>query len=267
MFESLLNPKTAERRPSEVFFLAIALTLIASWLGIAVGKGDEVGHLIVAFICIGVAPLLVHMIWIDEVKGEKRVGNFISRHWPTIQAYGLFFLGVVVGISIVYLLLPEKLASTVFSPQLNELHAIRTLATGKAVSSCGFTCILINNLTVLFFALVFSFLLGAGAVYIVSWNASIVGVLLGVMTIELATEYGVNRFIAYLIAIPSAILKLLPHGIFEILGYLVGGIAGGMLSAALIRGGIKNKEVVMDILGMIGLAVILIVIGAAIESL
>ena len=79
MFESLLNPKIAERKPSEMFFLAVALTIIASWLGIVIGKDSEVGHLIVAFICIGVAPLIVHLIWIDELKGEKRVGNLISQ--------------------------------------------------------------------------------------------------------------------------------------------------------------------------------------------
>ncbi len=267
MFESLLNPKTAERRPSEMFFLAIALTIISSWLGAIIGKGNEVGHLVVAFICIGVAPLIVHMIWIDEIKGEKRVGNLLSRHWPTIEAYAFFFLGVAVGTSLVYLLLPTHTTSTMFSPQLNELKAIKTLATGNAISTgCGFECILVNNLTVLLFALIFSFLLGAGAVYIVSWNASIVGILLGVMTVETAAKYGINKILAYFIAIPLAILRLLPHGIFEITGYLIGGIAGGMLSAALIRGGIKEKQVLADIATMIGLSIILIVIGAAIEN-
>ncbi len=265
MFDLLVNPRFATKRPSVLVLFSLALGIISSWLAIAIGQGYEVGHLVVAFICIGGAPLMVHMIWMEEVREVKE--KFMERHWSLITAYGAFFIGVVLAISLVYILLPEPLANTTFAPQINELHAIRTLATGHATSDpCGFTCILFNNLQVLAFVVIFSFLYGAGAIYIITWNASIVGVLIGITTQELAGKLG-NESLAYIPSLFLSALRLLPHGIFEITGYLVAGLAGGIMSAALMRGHIFHKKILLDLVSMMTVSVILIVIGAAIESI
>ena len=60
------------------------------------------------------------------------------------------------------------------------------------------------------------------------------------------------------------------HGIFEILGYFIGGLAGGILSVAVIRHGLKSKEfskVCFDALILIFISIALLVIGALVETL
>ncbi len=269
MFDLILHPRTAEKRPSELLLFALALGFVSSWLAMIITKNGDAGHLTVALMCIGAAPLIVHLIWLEEQKGEKLPGSFLERHLPLIQAYGAFFVGTVLAISMIYVLLPDSISQTTFASQINELKAIRTLAVGgKAVGpGCDFFCILYNNLQVLLFVLIFSFIYGAGAIYVITWNASIVGVLIGVTTEELAKNMGIHESLAYLLSLPMSFVRLIPHGIFEISGYLIGGLAGGMLSAALMRGHLKEKRILLDISGMILLSVVLIVIGAFIETL
>ncbi len=268
MFDLILNPNIAERRPSRLVAFGLALGIVSTWLGMVIGNLGEVGHLIVALICIGATPLLVQMIWSEEEEERKLKETFLERHGKVIMAYGSLFVGIVIAISLVYVLLPDSLAAKTFAPQISELKAIRSLAVqGNVVASCGFFCILMNNLQVLGFVLLFSFLYGAGAIYITTWNASVVGVLIGVTTEEFAKSMHIPESLAYLIALPIGTLRLLPHGIFEITGYLVGGLAGGMMSASIMRGHAKYKIIWRDIGLMILLSIVLIVLGAFVESI
>ncbi len=267
MFDLIMNPRMAERRPSRLVLFGISLGIVSSWLGMVIGNLGEVGHLIVALMCIGATPLMVHMIWTEEEEDRKLKGRFIERHWPLIEAYGALFIGAVLGISLVYVLLPNQIVGTTFKPQIDELKAIRSLAVqGNVVHPCGFTCVLLNNLQVLAFVLIFSFVYGAGAIYVITWNASVVGVLLGMTTEQMASIMHIGESLAYVFAVPVTLVRLLPHGIFEITGYLVGGIAGAMMSAAIVRGHIKYRVIWKDIASMIGLSIVLIIIGAFIET-
>ena len=264
MFDLIVSPKYAEKRPGMIILFSLALGILSSWLAIAVGQGYEVGHLIIAFICIGGAPLIVHMIWVEEAREVKE--KFMERHWTLIAAYASFFVGIILATSLVYILLPENVAQATFAPQIHELHSIRTLATGHTVSNCGFSCILGNNLQVLLFVLIFSFLYGAGAIYIITWNASIIGVLVGITTEQLSNKF-FGESIAYIPSLVISLFRLFPHGIFEITGYLIGGLAGGILSASILRGHITHKKIIVDLLSMISISILLIVIGAAVESM
>lgn len=261
----MLSPEKAEKRPYEMFFFAIALALVATGLALVV-SGNNAGHLVIAFICIGTAPMMVRLIMIEEEEDEtthESEINLLSRHGDLFAVYGFYFLGIIAAISLVFVLLPPALEQPTFGPQLTELNAIKALATAHATTNCGFTCLLSNNLTVLALELLFSFIFGAGAAYIITWNASIVGVLIG-MTAKAAPG---NPVLNYLVALPISLVKLFPHGFFEIGAYFFGGIAGGMLSAMVIRGHWHNKSVIKDIATITAIAVVMIVIGAVIESL
>jgi uncharacterized membrane protein SpoIIM required for sporulation len=265
MLESLLSPEKAEKRPYMMLFYAIALALVATGMALVV-SGNNAGYLVIAFICIGAAPMMVRLIMIEEEEDEEVKGpeiGLLARHGDLFAVYGFYFIGIIAAISLVYVLLPPALEQPTFGPQLTELNAIKALATGHATSNCGFACLLTNNLTVLALELLFSFIFGAGAAYIITWNASIVGVLIGVTA---KTAPG-NPVLNYLVALPISLVKLFPHGFFEIGAYFFGGIAGGMLSALVIKGHWKNKTVIKDILTIVAIAVVMIVIGAVIESL
>ncbi|MBN3037182.1 MAG: stage II sporulation protein M [Candidatus Diapherotrites archaeon] len=264
MIESLLRPDVVKKRPYEMFFLAVVIGIVAVWTATLVGGPAEVGHLGVAFACIAMTPILVRIFQMEEEKDEHEFrGSFVVRHGAAIEAYGYYFVGLIVSISLVYALLPASSAQTMFEPQVHELTVIQSMSTGRVASTCGFFCLLENNLGVLALTILFSFVFGAGAIYILTWNASIVGVLIGMMT---KNAGGTSMITDYLIALPTSLIALMPHGIFEIGAYLFGGLAGGMLSACMIRGHLPKKEVIRDIATIALFSILLVAIGAVIEA-
>jgi uncharacterized membrane protein SpoIIM required for sporulation len=271
MLESILSAEVAERKPWELLFVAIAIGGVATALAALVGQGKETGHLVVAFASIGAAPLLVRLMAIEEEKDEVLTGgHIVARHWPVIEAYGYYFIGIVVIVSLLHVILPGQLVNQVYSSQLDELKAIKALAAGsdataRAVSACRFECLLENNLGVLALVLVFSFLFGSGAVYILTWNASIVGTLIGTIAHQNAAAYG-GPVMSYLVALPMSLIAILPHGMFEIGAYFLGGLAGGILSMAIVRGHLTHKQILADVLTITALAVIFVIVGALVES-
>jgi len=272
MLEDLLEAESAEKGPWKMIFLAMAIGAVAIALAIVISSGTETGHLIVAFACIAAAPLMVRVIEIEEHEDtEPWLANseigLLVRHGDMIAVFAFYFIGIIVITSLFFVVFPVPVMDSAFASQLNELNAIQGMrATGNVASPCGFACLVENNMSVLALVFLFSFVFGAGAVYIITWNASIVGVLIGTLARQQAAATGSSLIMAYLIALPYALISLFPHGIFEIGSYLLGGLAAGILSSALIRKDYKNRAVLRDIVTITLLAIVCVVIGAAIEA-
>jgi len=69
-------------------------------------------------------------------------------------------------------------------------------------------------------------------------------------------------------SIPLVLFSYLPHGIFEFSGYILAGIAGGILSIALARHKESRKHflfVLQDSLLLLAMGIVFIFIGAIIE--
>lgn len=265
MLESIIKAEKMEKRPFEMFFLAIAMTMIATALA-AIVSPDGAGHLVIAFVCIGAAPIMVRVITLEEKESAEVHENevrMLARHGDMFAIFGWFFLGIIVAVSFLFIMMPAEMEQTMFGPQLQELQSIKGLATGRVTSSCGIFCLFQNNFGVLLLVLLFSFVFGAGAVYIITWNASIVGVLIG-MTAKAETG---NVLLNYVVALPISLIKLFPHGIFEVGAYFFGGLAGGMLSAMIVRGDWKRADVFKDVLAVFLIATLLVAIGAIIEGM
>lgn len=288
MIESLVNPEQAEKKPIDSFIAGFLFTIAACVLTLQIQPGsDGSGFLIVAFISIAAAPFLVRLFAIEEKKSK---GNLIDRHYALIQVFTFFFVGVIFGSSLFFVLTQN---SALFTDQIkdlclkgvieDEICVGRTILTGNAVSpfagtgdaiaGLSFEIILLNNLKVLALAFVFSFLLGAGAIFLISWNATVIGVLIGKIAQNPiafnSVQLGENNILLnYIVALPYTLLRLLPHGFFEFGAYFFGAIAGGILSVGII----KEKDpkhhfmpVFKDSLEYLIIAIILLVIGAAVE--
>jgi len=78
--------------------------------------------------------------------------------------------------------------------------------------------------------LVFSFIYGAGAVFLIGWNASVLGVLIGKDIVGYAATHG-GPTALYIAS--CRMLGLFPHGLFESLGYFAGAISGGIIGVAI----------------------------------
>ncbi len=284
MLESVLNFKEISKNPHLAFLWAFIVTCVAIVISlqlsyeIHLGSGQIfslTGIFSVVFTIIPLVYLITYAIKKEEKTEEEEIihhyteKNILERHFYDI----LFFLFVFLGVTMAYAMFSFLLPESVFQIQLlkiNELQGsisgnilikstsyITEFFTGAVAANPGasFYMILINNLKVLGFAFVFSLLYGAGAVFIIVWNASILGVYIGYLA-ENITH------------LPVVALSFLPHGLPEIAGYLFAGMSGGILSASLIRRHSMEitKKIFFDCLILLAIGAVLIIGAAYIEA-
>ena len=106
------------------------------------------------------------------------------------------------------------------------------------------------------FTLVFSLIFGAGAIFILAWNASVIAAAIGIFSKSSLSN------------LPLGIIRYMIHGIPEIGSYFTGALAGGIISIAIIKHDLKSEKfwiILQDSLNLIILAVVLLIIAALIE--
>jgi uncharacterized membrane protein SpoIIM required for sporulation len=233
----------------------------------------------------------------SEATHPQNPLTFLERHFHIIKAFAFFFIGIVIAYAFWYQALPLEYKENVFKEQeknWQRITAISGQATGNgAIGSCQqvfeekgniehqlavneispeeaakrqfenflrltFSCIFANNAIVLAWSLLLSFFYGAGAIFLVAWNASVIGLVIG-------KEIMVNGLLSGL----ARATGLLPHGLPEIVSYFIGAIAGGIISVAIARKRFLRKEfetIAMDVLAMVIIAYIILLIAALIEA-
>lgn len=128
--------------------------------------------------------------------------------------------------------------------------------------------ILTNNFSVFIFILITAFIFGAGSIFIITWNASIIGVFIGDY-VKSSVYYMDYPVFAFIYEAPQVFSRLILHGVFEFSGFFCAAIAGSILSLAMIQKHKKNNAkmiLVRDSFLMILLGILLLGLGALIES-
>jgi uncharacterized membrane protein SpoIIM required for sporulation len=114
-------------------------------------------------------------------------------------------------------------------------------------------------------------LYGAGAIFILTWNASVISTAIGnIIRTNIAshTVTGFSKISSYFQIISLAILRYMIHGIPEIVAYFVAGLAGGIISVAAINekfGTRKFEKIVLDSSDLILISVLILILAALIE--
>ncbi len=188
------------------------------------------------------------------------------------------FLGLVVSYTFWYTLLPVDMEEKLFSFQINEIERIRATSTSgditgfKQETTNRLYTILGNNFRVWIFCIIFSFLYGSGAIFILTLNASIVGVAVGTAIRNTLIRYapmGNIDFLYNYFGSFSISFCYLIHGIPEISAYFLGALGGGIISVAVARHGIKIKEefidVIIDSLDLVVLSAFILLLAGIIE--
>lgn len=256
VLERLVSIREAVKNPSWMFIIGGVIAVISSFISFFIFPND-VGLFTTILITFAMTPFMVNLISYEEASTEQEIGrrlklNFFQRHTDILMVYIAFFSGMVFALSLIFILLPGSTVEKLFESQINEINLIR----GSAIFPGELTKILVNNVGVLVISFFFAFLFGSGAIFILSWNASILAAAIGLIAKSLG---GVKGF-------PVAVLTFLPHGVPEIIAYFIAGIAGGMVSAVIIRR--KSRwfwVVIHDSLKMVGVALFLLVVAAFIE--
>jgi uncharacterized membrane protein SpoIIM required for sporulation len=114
------------------------------------------------------------------------------------------------------------------------------------------TSIIGNNFGVLILTLIFSLIFGAGAIFILAWNASVISAAIGIFT-----RYDIKD-------IPFGLMRYMVHGFPEIAAYFITALAGGMFGVGVARHGIGDKKF-MKVMTHVGI-LLLIAVGTLIVA-
>ena len=258
VLEWLLEAKKDRKNPLSIFVFAAIVSLISLFISYTVFK-ESTGLFTVVLISLVSVPFINKMLLYEEIEtestGEKQ--GLWERHGDVIIAFAALFLGMVITMSIVYVLMPADVSNQVFNEQIQEIKNIQSRVVGRFLKDNTFTEILFNNVSVLFLSFLFSFAIGTGAILILAWNASVLSAAVG----TIANAQG------GLSGIPIGLLTFLPHGTFELTGYFVGAIAGGLISTAVWRRqSPKFYYIIGDSTKLFIVALVLLIVGAIIET-
>ncbi|GEM_PF-262479 len=281
VLESLFKTESVLRNPFFTVILGFIASSVSLWISFFAFPAYA-SILSIAFVTIATVPL-IHSVFVKEEElaagSRDSSATFVGRNLSLVAIYAFFAIGVIISYALWYVVLPEEKSevcingscftmpcrSTAFAEQnktLGQVGEIREQITGKATGKGAggmdfnsvFNLIFFNNMSVLLYAVLFSFLFGAGAIYLITWNSSVVGVLIG------KTIVATNHF---------AFIGLLPHGIPEFAGYFFGAISGGLISVAVSKGKYMSHEfevIAKDSFILLIIALLSLFMGGIIET-
>jgi uncharacterized membrane protein SpoIIM required for sporulation len=280
MLEMILNPRNHDRGPIKMFFVgllyaSLSLLLVHWFFGNDPTLSRASGMIVITFCIMFSLPYMYYLFKQEEEETELVEGFFhVWRvHKDAIFAFMWLFVGFVVAFAFWNLMLqnPNLLNFQIETYcQINEPGNVincvdkHAFITGDVISMTGqasskmnrFLGILENNVYVMIFTLIFSLVFGAGAIFILAWNASVIAAAIGIFT---------KNQIA---GIPLGLGRYMIHGFPEIAAYFVTALAGGIFGAGVLRNGIRNRRFIRILENsflLLFLSIIILVIAAAME--
>jgi uncharacterized membrane protein SpoIIM required for sporulation len=270
VLETLIGVKAAEKKPWNLLFLGFLYSSIAIILSLIIFK-SEASMVMVFLTVLASVPLVYNTIRLEEKKEGMKERLLIKEHGKALSVFVFLFLGFLIAFVAFYVFMPHDLVQSVFDTQIRTIEEINARInniqlSGSVIEQSNFFFgILANNLKVLFFCVFFSFFYGAGAIFILTWNASVISAAIGnTIRNNLGSVFGIHYFTAF----SFGVMKYMTHGIFEIVAYFMGGLAGGIISVAVIRHEVhtdKFKKIVKDSFDLIFLSLIILIIAGLIE--
>lgn len=273
MLDRLIPFKKSIREPWRMSYVGLIYSSVAIILTNFIFSKDYVlsqysGVLLVLFTLICCLPYMYKIIKNEEGKDLEidEQGSLIREHTRAVKALMWLFLGLVIGFSFWYLALPNS-ASTNFDAQIKTFCTVNSpsnyesclqqygVITGAVTNVNQLMSIFANNLYVMMFTLVFSLFFGAGAIFILIWNASVIAAAIGMFAKNLGRLH-------------LGLLRYLVHGLPEISAYFIAALAGGIVSVAFIRKDLRGERVwiiLQDALILIIMALLILIVSAFME--
>lgn len=274
VLENLLTPFQAEQSPWKTIFLGFVYTTIAAFLSYAVFR-SYASTTMVFLVTMAALPLVYQLTVMEEEKDLEGMEEswLLKEHTKAIKSLVWMFVGMAIGFAVWYSFLPSEMSSALFSAQRETINAINGQATGFLTQDVSiFTKIFLNNVRVLIFCILFSFLYGAGAIFILAWNASIIGAAMGNLVrtgiSEIANVTGLAATSGYFQVVSYALLRYAIHGIPEIASYFIAGLAGGIISIAIVKhdmGTRKFEHVLLDSADLLLISLLMVFMAGVLE--
>jgi uncharacterized membrane protein SpoIIM required for sporulation len=274
VLELLFNPFSLKKKPWEMFVGGFFYSIVALMLSYLVFR-EIAGILMVFLIVLSTLPMIY-----TTIKNEEELDLKYDREWSLLKEhtkvliYLMFlFLGITLALSFAYILLPESVIDPLFDLQrtaiINVNSSIQSNVTGGITRLALLGKIFFNNIKVLFFCLLFSLLYGTGAIFILTWNASVIATAIGNLVkteISKTTSLiGFTSISAYFGVTAFGFFRYMTHGVLEIASYFIAGLAGGIISIALIKHNLKERKVLIDSLNLIIISIALLFVAGIVE--
>ncbi len=273
VIENLVNPAKAEGRPWEMFFLGFLYSSVAVFLSLWIFQ--DYSSLVMVFLTVFASiPVVYTLIAIEEKKdtSDRSERFLLKEHSKALAVFIFLFLGYTVAFSLWFVVLPENTVTNMFNVQLETIRSINAGVTSFSAGSGFVMQIFSNNIKVMIFCIMFAFLFGAGAIFILTWNASVIAAAIGTFIRTNVASYaestGLGKLTGYFHIGSIGLMRYMIHGIPEILAYFAAGLAGGIISVAVIRHdfGSKNfNKILFDSMDLIVIAILVLFVAALIE--
>jgi uncharacterized membrane protein SpoIIM required for sporulation len=278
MLERLITAEDVSNKPVSILLLGILYSSFAILVSLIIFPSEPAIAMIflTTILCM---PLLYRFAVMEEDREIKEMyrrrfkivgqqlrylfSKAITAHSRIILLFLLMFVGFIIAYTLWYTILPPSMSQTLFSSQKSAITAVNVEIHGRAVSDDIFTGILMNNMRVLVFSFVLSFLFGAGALFVLAWNSSVISVAIGELLIK---NLSIQKLT--IIAALVSFSRYLIHGIPELVAYLIAMIAGLFISLGVIRFDINSREfkrMLIASVDLIILSLIILIFAAVIE--
>lgn len=274
VLETLISPGKAIKRPEWLLLLGFLYATVAVFLSYWVFR-DYSSLTMVFLITAASIPLIYNAIVQEEQKDLQDLQEkfLLKEHAKTLKYFMMLFIGVTVGLAFWYVVLPSNQISVLFEAQEETFRNLRPAA-GNAFATelKSFNNIFFNNIRVLAFCILFSFIYGTGAIFILMWNASVIGLAIGDFIrsgiAEAAAKAGFESATLYFQSVSIGLLQYAIHGIPEIIAYFAAGMAGGIISIAIIRhdfATFKFERILLDSADLLLAALVTLFAAAVLE--
>lgn len=271
VLEALISPLKAEKKPWDTFFIGFIYSCLAIILSLWIFE-DQASLISVFLISIAAIPLVYSTFKIEEEKDisiEKERG-ILKEHSKAISFLLFLFCGIILAYIIAYLILPNAQVTNLFNLQHTTITQINSNVNSNMAL---FSKIFLNNMKVLTFCIVFSLFYGAGAIFILAWNGSVIAAAMGNFIRQhlgtYAGQLGFSGAAMYLHSFSLSLLRYSIHGIPEICAYFIASLAGGIISVAIIRHDFSTKKfekIIYDTSTLLLISVVVLFFAAILET-
>lgn len=270
VLEHLFPEDWLEHKGIYAFVLGAVYSIIGILLSSILFPGDP-ALVAVAFTALLLLPELYKIFSIEERKEGLERGVSLGALWrddiEVIRVYFFLFLGILLVYSAGTMIMPEMQMNELFREQLEIRfgQGFAGSATAGVFSSNLFWELLSNNFLVLLACFVLALLTGDGAIFLITWNASVWGTIFGL------TAKGAGSFTAQSPFLFFGIIMLVvfPHMILEAISYFLAAISGSVISKDVILEEFASERF-MEVFGLnlylLLFGLVFLVLGALVET-
>jgi hypothetical protein len=270
VLEHIFPEDWLEKKGRYAFLLGIIYSAIGILIASILFPGDP-ALVAVAFTSLLLLPELYKIFSIEERQESMEQKVSLRALWKddidVVRIYIFLFLGILLVYSVSTIIMPEMQANNLFREQLEIRfgQGFSGQASAGIFSSGLFYDLLSNNFLVLIACFIMALLTGDGAIFLITWNASVWGTIFGVTAKNASLFSGENAF--YLFGV--IMLVVFPHMMIEAISYFLAAISGSVISKDVILEEFASHRF-MEVFGfnlyLLLFAFIFLLLGALVET-